>query len=104
EWQARNHEDAECREPARTWRHADPYRRRMGACLLHRLPQRAAEIPGGLRRSPDQLGLCRGKAAKSRVTPKAMGWALPSPNMARAAAPPLRHYPGKRLAKALSGD
>ena len=37
--QARRHEDAERREPAGAWRHADARLRRVGAFLLHRLPQ-----------------------------------------------------------------
>ncbi len=40
-------------------RQAAARRRRMGAFLLHRLPQRPAEIPGDLVRQPRQLGLRR---------------------------------------------
>ena len=54
--QAGDLQDAERREPARSRRHADPRRRRLGALLLHRLPQRPAEISRGVRRQPDQLG------------------------------------------------
>jgi superoxide dismutase len=51
---------AEWREPASAWRLADPRRRCLGALLLHRLPQRAAEISRSLCRQPDQLGLRAG--------------------------------------------
>ena len=47
--QARDHQDAERREPARPRRHADPRLRRVGALLLHRLPQpppRTISTPG----------------------------------------------------------
>ena len=47
--------------------HADPRRRCLGALLLHRLSQRAAEISRGLRRQPDQLGL-RAGAVRSGQT------------------------------------
>ena len=50
------HEHAERREPARAWRQAAARRRRVGALLLHRLPQSPAEIPGDLVRQPRQLG------------------------------------------------
>ena len=42
----------------------DPRRRRVGAQLLHRLSQRAAEVPRGLVRQPGQLGIRRGDAGK----------------------------------------
>src|ERR1043166_7706235 len=38
----------------------------MGALLLHRLPQRAAEIPRGVLGQPDQLGARRGDVRQSR--------------------------------------
>ena len=47
----------ERREPARPRRRADPRRRRVGALLLHRLPQQAPRLSQRLRRQPDQLGL-----------------------------------------------
>ena len=47
------------REPAGAGRAADPRLRRVGAFLLHRLPQPPAGLPEGLRRSSGQLGLCR---------------------------------------------
>ena len=62
--QARDLQDAERRKPAGSRRHADPRRRRLGALLLHRLPQRPAEISRGLRRQPDQLGLRPGDCTK----------------------------------------
>ena len=55
--QARDHQDAERREPAGPRRRADPRRRRVGALLLHRLPQPPPGLSQGLRRQPDQLGL-----------------------------------------------
>ena len=64
-----DHEDAERREPARPRRHADPRRRRVGALLLHRLPQRPAEIPRGVRRQSDQLGL-RARALREGDEPR----------------------------------
>ena len=54
--QAGDLQDAEWREPARPWRIADPRRRCLGTFLLHRLPQRPAEISRSLRRQPHQLG------------------------------------------------
>ncbi len=48
-------------------RDPDPRRRRVGTLLLHRLPQRASEVPGSLRRQPGQLGL-RARTLRSRVT------------------------------------
>ena len=56
----------ERREPAGARRHAAARRRRVGALLLHRLPQRAAEVSGSLRRQPGQLGLRR-RAVPGRV-------------------------------------
>src|SRR5215813_12216458 len=57
--QAHHHEDAERREPAGARRQADPRLRRVGAFLLHRLPQPPARLPQGLPRSSGQLGPCR---------------------------------------------
>ena len=57
--QDRGDEDSQRREPARAWRRADPRLRRLGALVLHRLPQPAGRLPEGVRRSPDQLGPCR---------------------------------------------
>src|SRR5690606_12413310 len=51
-------------EPAGPWGRADPRRRRVGALLLHRLPQCPAEISRSLRRQPHQLGL-RARALRS---------------------------------------
>jgi hypothetical protein len=65
ERQARNLQDPERREPAGPWRQADPRRRRVGALLLHRLPQRPPEISRSLRRQPDQLGLCPGNVRRN---------------------------------------
>ena len=50
---------AEWREPAGARRQAAARRRCVGAQLLHRLPQRAAEIPRGLVRQPGELGARR---------------------------------------------
>ena len=55
--QDRHHEDRERREPAGAGRAADPGLRRVGAFLLHRLPQPPAGLPEGLCRSSGQLGL-----------------------------------------------
>ena len=57
---------AEWREPAGPWRHADPRLRRVGALLLHRLPQSPAGLSEGVRRAPDQLGI-RGIAVREAV-------------------------------------
>ena len=43
--QACHRQDAERRKPAGEGRLPDPRRRRVGALLLHRLPQRPAEVP-----------------------------------------------------------
>ena len=59
--QADDRQDAERREPAGQGRLADPRLRCVGALLLHRLPQRAAEIPRGVLGQPDQLGARRGE-------------------------------------------
>ena len=40
--------------------------RRVGALLLHRLPQRPAEVPRGVLGQPDQLGLRRGDVRQGR--------------------------------------
>ncbi len=50
---------AERREPAGARRQADPRLRRLGALLLHRLPQPAAGLPQGVHGPPGQLGLRR---------------------------------------------
>src|SRR5262245_37294450 len=60
--QDRGDEDAERREPAGARRRADPRLRRLGAFLLHRLPQPPARLPQGLRRSPGELGARRADA------------------------------------------
>ena len=49
--QARHHQDAERREPAGARRHADPRLRRVGALLLHRLPQPPAGLSQGVPRT-----------------------------------------------------
>ena len=49
----------ERREPARSWRLAIAWLRRVGARLLHRLPQPAPEISRSLVRQSHQLGLRR---------------------------------------------
>src|SRR5262245_25042424 len=54
--QAHHHEDAERREPAGARRQAGPRLRRVGALLLHRLPQPPARLPQGLSRPSGQLG------------------------------------------------
>ena len=41
--------------------------RRLGAFLLHRLPQRPAEVPRGFRRQPRQLGSRRGNVQQRQV-------------------------------------
>ena len=46
-------------KPARPRRQADPRRRRLGALLLHRLPQSSARLSQGVCRQPRQLGACR---------------------------------------------
>ncbi len=58
--QARDRQDAERREPAGEGRLTHPRLRRLGALLLHRLPQRPAEVPRGVLGQPDQLGARRG--------------------------------------------
>ena len=50
---------AEWRKPAGARRQADPRLRRLGALLLHRLPQRAGRLSQGVLGKPDQLGLRR---------------------------------------------
>ena len=50
-------EDRERREPAGAWREADPRLRRLGALLLHRLPQPPAGLPQGVLGEPGELGL-----------------------------------------------
>src|SRR5437588_856436 len=47
----RRDEDPERREPAGARRRTDPRLRRVGALLLHRLPESAARLPQGIRRS-----------------------------------------------------
>ena len=42
-------------------------RRRVGAQLLHRLPQRAAEVPRSLVRQPGELGARRGHARQGEI-------------------------------------
>ena len=59
-------QDPERREPARPRRQADPRHRRLGALLLHRLPQPPARLSQGLRRPPRQLGIC-GRAVRPEV-------------------------------------
>ena len=53
---------AERREPARARRVADPGLRRVGALLLHRLPQSPPRLPESLPRPPRELGARRGDA------------------------------------------
>ena len=48
----------ERRKPAGARRQADPRLRRVGAFLLHRLPQPAARLSQGLHGSPGELGPC----------------------------------------------
>ena len=60
ERQARDHQDAERREPAGSRRLAAARLRCVGALLLHRLSQRAAQISRGVVRPPHQLGSRRG--------------------------------------------
>src|SRR6185437_14725501 len=60
---------------ARPWGEADPRRRRVGALLLHRLPQPPARLSQGVGRSPHQLGIC-GRAVRPQVT------ARPAPSSA----------------------
>ncbi len=57
--------DGERRKPAGARRQADPRLRRVGAFLLHRLPQPPARLSQGLCRSPRQLGLCGGAFCRS---------------------------------------
>ena len=57
--QDRRHENAERRKPAGPWRQADPRLRRVGAFLLHRLPQPPAGLSQGVPGSPGQLGTRR---------------------------------------------
>jgi hypothetical protein len=59
ERQAGNLEDGERREPAGARRHPDPRLRRLGAFLLHRLPQPPSGLSEGVLRSSRELGLCR---------------------------------------------
>ena len=55
-----DHQDPERRESPGDRRLAVAWRRRVGALLLHRLSQRAAEISRSLVRQSHQLGACRG--------------------------------------------
>ena len=57
-----HHQDAERRKPLGPWGYSDPRLRRVGALLLHRLPQPAAGLPQSLPRSPGELGPRRGDA------------------------------------------
>ena len=50
---------AQWREPAGQRRDPDPRLRRLGALLLHRLPQPPPRLSQGLRREPGELGVCR---------------------------------------------
>src|SRR5579885_2615783 len=65
EWQARHHQDTEWRKSAGARRHADPRLRRVGALLLHRLPQSPRRLSQSLPRPSGELGL-RGGAARRR--------------------------------------
>src|SRR5207344_2071479 len=58
-WQARNLQDRERRKPAGPWRHPDSRLRRLGALLLHRLPQPPPGLSEGVRRSSRELGIRR---------------------------------------------
>ena len=77
--QARDHEDAERREPARARRQADPRLRRLGALLLHRLPQPPARLPQGVPGQSRELGarredVCRGGALSfARISCRSRG-------------------------------
>ena len=57
--QDRHLKTAERREPAGPWRDADPRLRRVGALLLHRLPQPPSRLSQGLPRSSGELGIRR---------------------------------------------
>ena len=57
--QDRRHQDRERREPAGARRQADPRLRRVGALLLHRLPQPTAGLSQGLHGSSGELGIRR---------------------------------------------
>lgn len=59
ERQAGNLQDRERRKPAGPRRDPDPRRRRLGALLLHRLPQPPPGLFEGVRGFAGQLGLCR---------------------------------------------
>ena len=52
-------QDPERREPAGARRDPDPRLRRLGALLLHRLPQPPSRLSEGVRREPRELGICR---------------------------------------------
>jgi superoxide dismutase, Fe-Mn family len=54
--QAGHRADQQCGNAAHRRRQAAAHLRRVGACLLHRLPQRAAEVPGGFL-AAGELGL-----------------------------------------------
>src|SRR5258705_9995300 len=71
ERQARDLQDTQWRKPAGPWRHADPRRRRLGAFLLHRLPQSPPGLSEGVYRSSDQLGVCRPAVLESLIGAKA---------------------------------
>ena len=83
----RGDQDRQRREPADVRRTADPGRRRVGAQLLHRLPQRAAEVPRGLVRQPGELGARRDHARQSDVgaNPTALTGSDPLPRRQRQA-------------------
>ena len=54
--------------------HADPRRRRLGAFLLHRLPQPPARLSQGVRRQSRQLGICGGTLPRREpLRPRAGG-------------------------------
>src|SRR2546423_752005 len=57
--QAGSDQARQWRKSTGPWRHADPRRRRVGAFLLHRLPQSASGLSKGVCRSPGELGICR---------------------------------------------
>ena len=81
-------QDAERRKPARARRNADPRLRRLGALLLHRLPQPAAGLSQGISRSPGELGARRRNVRRREQIDHRQTTSTLS----------LRHYPARRSA------
>src|SRR5258707_1829595 len=86
-WQGSGDEDAEWRKPACPRREADPRRRRVGALLLHRLPQSPPGLSQGVGRKSHQLGVCR-----RAVRPEVNSSFRPRPSSRRATLEALKDW------------